>query len=79
MPICVATLYSLAALASIRGLVDVVRQRLLAIDVLAGPHGRHGDHRMRVVGRGDHHAVDVLLLVEHLAVVGVELGLGVAS
>ena len=41
-------------------LVDVVRQRLFAIDVLAGPQGGQGDEGMPMVGRGDAHGVDVV-------------------
>ena len=49
-----------------------VRQRLLAVHVLAGLQGGHRDHGVRVVRRRDHHRVDALLLLEHHAVVGVE-------
>ena len=45
---------------------DPVRQRLLAIDVLAGLAGEDGRDRVPVVGRGDDDGVDVLA-VEHLA------------
>ena len=41
-------------------LVDIVRQRLLAIHVLPAAEGRHGDHGVPVVGRGDRDGVDVL-------------------
>ena len=41
-------------------LVDVVGQRLLAIDVLAGFQRRDGGNRVPVIGRGDAHRVDVL-------------------
>ena len=54
---------------------DRVRQRLLAIDVLAHPHGGHGGRRMVMVGRGDDHGVDLrALLLEQPAIVGVALG-----
>ncbi len=47
-----------------------MRQGLLAIDVLAGLHRRHGDHRMGVVGRAHQHRVDpVAHLIQHLPVV----------
>ena len=59
------------------GLEHRVRQRLLAVDVLAGPHHGHRDRGVRVVRRGDDDGVDVLLLLEHLAEVEVELGLRV--
>jgi hypothetical protein len=42
------------------GLVNVVGERLLAVDVLAGPQGGEGDDRVPVVGRRDHDGVDVL-------------------
>ena len=41
-------------------LVDVVRQRLFAIHVLARPQGRQRDEGVPVVGRGDADRVDVL-------------------
>ena len=56
-------------------LVHGVGQRLLAVDVLAGLEGQHGGRRVVVVGRGDQHRVDVLL-VEQLAVIDHEAGLG---
>ena len=39
-------------------------------------HGRESDGSVHVVGSGDDDAVDVLLLFEHLAVVGIALGFG---
>ncbi len=56
---------------------DPVRQRLLAVDVLAGLAGQDGRDRVPVVGRGDHDGVDILA-VEHLAeiVVGLRLAVG---
>ena len=51
---------------------DRVGKRLLAVDVLAHLHRLGRDHRMTVVGHGNHHCVDLVAeLVEHLAVVGV--------
>ena len=58
------------------GLLDAVGHRLLDVDVLAGPQRGQRDRRVHVVGRGDHHRVDVLALVEHHAVVLELLGLG---
>src|SRR6185436_15700691 len=52
-------------------LFDRPAQRLLHVDVLAEIHRRGRDRRVHVIGRGDDHRVDVLLLVEHLAVVAV--------
>ena len=59
------------------GFVEGAGQRLLAVDVLAPLDGRHGDDRVRVVGRADDDRVDALLPVEHLAEVLVLGGLGV--
>ena len=53
-----------------------MRQRLLAEDVLAHFQGRHGHDRVIVIRRGDHHGVDALLRVQHLAKVAVAFGLG---
>ncbi len=55
-------------------LVQRARQRLLAVDVLAGLERSHGDGRVGVVGGGDGDGVDALrVLVEHLAEVAVPL------
>ena len=51
------------------GLADGARQRLLHVDVLAQLHRGHRDQGVRVIRRGDEHRVDVLLLLEHHAVV----------
>ena len=56
------------------GLVNRAGQRLLAIDMLAQLDGRDGDDGVRVIRRGDHHGIDALLLVEHLAEVLIPLG-----
>ena len=77
LPICVATFFSRGHLGHQPGLVDRVRQRLLAEAVLAHPHGHQRGRGVGVVGRADGHRVDALAhLVEHLAEVGVALGLG---
>ena len=56
---------------------DVVGQRLLAEDVLAVVDRADGGRGVVVIGRGDQHHVEVLVaLVEHLAVVVEDLGLG---
>ena len=57
------------------GFEDGVRDRLLDIDVLAFAHAGHADEGMRVVGRRDDHAVNILTLLEHLTEVGEEFGL----
>ena len=55
--------------------LDGPAERLLHVDMLAQIHRRRCDRRVHVVGRRDDDAVDVLLLVEHLAVVLVPLQL----
>ena len=54
---------------------DGQRQRLLAVDVLAGLHGLDGDLGVPVVGRGDQDAVEGLV-VDQVAVI-LDLGLEV--
>jgi hypothetical protein len=58
------------------GLEDGMGDRLLHIDVLAATHALHRDVGMGMVGRGDDDRVDVLLLVQHLAEIREERGLG---
>ena len=41
---------------------NVVGQRFLTIDVFVDLERGHRDHGMGVVGRGDHHHLDVVLL-----------------
>jgi hypothetical protein len=43
-------------------LADIVRQRLLHVDILAGLAGEHGHAGVPMVGRGDMDGVDVLAL-----------------
>ena len=50
--------------------LDLQGQRLLDVDVFAGVGRIDGDQRVPVIGRGDQHRVEVLLL-EQLAVVAV--------
>ncbi len=57
------------------GFLDRVGQRLLAVDVLAALHRRHGDDGVGMVGRGHGDRVQVLLFVQHLAEVAVLGGL----
>ena len=52
--------------------VDGQRERFLAVDVDSGLRGVDGDLRVPVIGRGNEHDVDLLLL-EHPAVVLVDL------
>jgi hypothetical protein len=42
------------------GFVNGVRERLLAINVLAELHGSDGRDRVRMIGRGHDHRVDVV-------------------
>jgi len=56
------------------GFVNGPGERLLDIDGFAEIHARQRDGRVHVVGRRDHDTVDVFLLLEHLAIVGVTLG-----
>ena len=58
----------LGRLGDAAGLVDRVRHRLFAVDVLAGLHGVDRHLGVPVVGRGDQDDVDVLV-VKDLAVV----------
>src|SRR5262249_45890377 len=48
-------------------LPDVMRERLLAVDVLAQLQRRHGGERMRVLGRADDYRVELLCVVVDLA------------
>ena len=56
------------------GLEDIVRARLLDVDILAGAAGVDGHQRVPVVGRGDGDGVDGLVF-EQLAVIRVDRGL----
>ena len=53
-------------------LADVVRERLLAIDVEVPLQRREADRRVHVVGRGNVHAVEIGLLFQQLAKIGVD-------
>ena len=55
-------------------LLDGVGHRLLHIDMLARAQRRQRDRRVHVVGRGDHHRLDVLPLLQHHAVILEPLG-----
>jgi len=56
------------------GFVDGVRERLLAVHVLAGVQGHQRGGRVRVVGRGDENGLDILV-IEDAPQVGTELRL----
>ena len=56
--------------------IDGPAERLLNVDVLVEIHGCKSDGGMHVVGSSDDNAVDVLLLLEHFAIVGIALGFG---
>ena len=57
------------------GFPNRMRQRLLAIDMLAHPHGRHRRVAMSMVGRGNGDRVEVLLLLQHHAKIAIQPGL----
>ena len=61
--------------------LDGVGQGFLHIDVDAALHRHAGGHGVVVIGRGDEDGVDVLLRVEHPAIVGERRGavVGVAQ
>src|SRR5207302_3958828 len=56
-------------------LVHGPRERLLAVDVFLCAHRRRGDRRVHVIRRCDDDAVEILLLRQHLAEIGVLGGL----
>ena len=57
-------------------LVHAVRQRLLAVAVLAQLHGHHAGRRVRVIRRADHDCIDLCMhFVQHPAEVLVAFGL----
>ena len=56
------------------GLPNRVRQRLLAIDVLAHPHGPHRRVAVSMIGRGNRHRVEAFFLVQHDAEIAIYLG-----
>ena len=58
-------------------LVNRARQRFLAVHVLAVLEGRHRHHGVEVIGRGDHHCIDALFLLEHHPEIAVVPGLGI--
>ena len=61
------------------GLVEIVRQRLLTVDVFAAQDGRHADGGVHVVGRAHIDGVDAAgLLVQQLPPIGVRLGVGIS-
>ena len=64
-------------LGQLAAFVQRVRERLLAVDVLAGADGRHRRDGVNVVGRADRDGVDVFgFLVDHLAEIFVAPRLG---
>ncbi len=57
------------------GFVDVVRERLFAVDVLAELDRHHRGRRMMIVGSADKHGIDLAVhFVEHFPIVGKSLG-----
>ena len=61
-------------LAEFAGFGHAVRQRLLAVDVLAGLHERLAQGGVPVVGRADQHGVEARRVVEQPAIVFIRLG-----
>ena len=57
-------------------LINGPAERFLNVDVLVEIHGGKSDGGMHVIGSSDDNAVDVLLLLEHFAIVGIALGFG---
>ena len=57
-------------------LVNGMRQRFFAIDVLAVLDGCHRNYRMIVIGRTDDNGVNTLFLVQHFAEVFIDFCLG---
>ena len=69
-------LLRLGQLAELAGLVDIVAQRLLAVDGQPGVQGADAGGEVIVVGRGNPNGVEMFLLVEELAVVAIDLRVG---
>jgi len=66
----------LGQIAELAGLVEVVTEGLLAVDAAPRLQGADAGGEVMVVGRGHPDRVQVLLLVEELAIVGVYLRVG---
>ena len=75
MPIWVCSLVAVARVASLRHSSTDQASGFCTYTCLPRSMAASAMMRVRVIGRGDHHRVDVLLLLEHLAVVGVALRL----
>ena len=74
LPICVTAFGVCRALrASLRASSTDQVQRLLHVDVLVEIERGHRDRRVHVIGRRDDDRIDVLLLFEHQAIVGIAL------
>ena len=54
-------------LADLAGFPDVVRERLLAINMLVMLEGQHGRQRMRVLARGNHAGIEFLFNIKKLS------------
>ena len=70
-------LRSAGGFGELAGFINRISQRFFNVHVFAGPDGRHCDARVRVVRSGDDNGFDVLLLVEHPAVIFVDFRLGI--
>ena len=69
-------LLRLGELAQLAGLVNIVAQRLLAVDGQPGVEGADAGGKVTVIGRGDPNGVEMFLLIEELAVVAIDLRVG---
>src|SRR5437870_4428331 len=58
--------------------MDIMSQRLFAIDMLAAPHGFHSNDGMSVIGCADDDSIDLLThLIEHHAIIFELPGIGI--
>jgi hypothetical protein len=77
LPNWVTTPLSLSRVDQLPDLVDRMSQRFFAEDMLLAFHRLHADHGVRVVRRGDHDGIDLLVhRVEHLAEIAEPFGVG---
>jgi hypothetical protein len=57
--------------------VDIVRQRLLAVNMFTHSDSGGGNGRVHVVGSSDVHGIERFLLIEHLAEIFIYFGVGI--
>ncbi len=63
----------LGALRQLPSFIDGPGERLLHVDVFTESHGGESDRRMHMVRSGDEDSVDILLVLEHVAIVLIAL------